>query len=305
MKITQSKYKNVFALRLETEKYVALVLPSEGGKIASFQDKASGKEYLLQNPSPEYLHIGLKDDFEKGECSGFDDMFPTIDPVMVDGNDYPDHGEVCRVAFSYCIEDDKLILSYRSKTLGYDYKKRFEEGADGRLCIFYKIKNLTEKDFAALWAGHCLVPIEKGGRIIVPFQEGAPVDIVYDCKKQTQKDERVSLQDNYLYSDWTEGATEAKKLYFPQKCTEGYIGYQYSKGDKFVLEFDQKELPYVGIWIDYGTVNGSYYVGLEPCTLGYDTVLNAEKYEQKCIIRAGEAMKLYIALSIKVDYKND
>lgn len=305
MKITQSKYKNVFALRLETEKYVALVLPSEGGKIASFQDKANGKEYLLQNTSPTYLHIGMTDDFEKGECSGFDDMFPTIDAVTVDGNDYPDHGEVCRVPFSYQIHGETLLLYYRSQTLGYDYKKRFAEDENGKLRVFYEIENLTEHDLDVLWAGHCLVPIEKGGCVLVPFEEGIPVDIVYDSRNQIQKDKRVAYQSEYLRTDWADGTLKAQKLYFFQKCAKGYVGYQYPQGDTFVLEFDEKQLPYLGIWLDYGTVNGNFCVGLEPCTVGYDTVVNAEKYGQKRIIRASEVIKLHIALSIKVDDKND
>ena len=57
-------------------------------------------------------------------------------------------------------------------------------------------------------------------------------------------------------------------------------------------------MPYVGIWIDYGTVNGSYYVGLESCTIGYDTVVNAKRYGQKRILKSKESIKFSIALSI-------
>ena len=121
MRIVESKYKNVFALQVETDSYTALVLPSEGGKLASFIDKKTGKEYLLQNPSKEYLHIGKSDNFEQGECSGFDDMFPTIDPVCVNGKEYPDHGEVCRVSFSYSIEGEKLVLRYELKRTAQYY----------------------------------------------------------------------------------------------------------------------------------------------------------------------------------------
>ena len=130
MIITKSNYKNVFALKLETEYYTALVLPNEGGKIASFFDKRKGKEYLLQNPSKRYLHVGLTDEFEKGECSGFDDMFPTIDPVTVGGKEYPDHGEVCRVPFSYEIVESEKKAKESSK------KGKKDKGAQ-----------LTAKDF--------------------------------------------------------------------------------------------------------------------------------------------------------------
>ena len=298
MKITQSKYKNVFAIRLETAKYIALVLPSEGGKIASFQDKITGKEYLLQNPSATYLHIGLTDDFEKGECSGFDDMFPTIDPVCVEGKEYPDHGEVCRVPFSYTPAEDKLVLEYASVSLGYTYKKSFTGEKNGALRIAYEITNQSETPLRALWAGHCLLNAEQGGKIIVPFQERSPMDCVYDSNQNIQAPVRLPYQEQQLLTTWSE-TRAAQKWYFFEKCQQGMVGYQYPQGDTFVMEFDKNNLPYLGLWLDYGLVNGSYCVGLEPCSLGYDTVLNAEKYGQKRLIKTGETMRFEILLYVK------
>ncbi len=294
MKIIESKYKNISALRLETEKYVALVLPSEGGKIASFQDKANGKEYLLQNPSPAFLHIGITDDFEKGECSGFDDMFPTIDSVSVDGKAYPDHGEICRVPFSYAINGETLVLQYRSEKFGYDYKKRFEEGEDGRLRIVYKITNERETEFRALWSAHCLVRAELGGRVIVPFAENEPVDFVDDSSGRIEKGTRLPYRREYLVSAWRDGEKRYTKLYFPKKCARGVISYRYPAGDEFVMEFDESQLPYIGVWQDYGMINGAFYVGLEPCTHGYDTVVNAAEYGQKRVLKSKETLKFSI-----------
>lgn len=298
MQIRNTEYKGVLAIALETEKYIALVLPYEGGKIASFLEKENGKEYLLQNPSREYLRIGETDDFEKGECSGFDDMFPTIDAVVVDGKEYPDHGEVCRLPFSYEILEDGLALFFRSARFAYAYKKTFFEGADGRLLIRYEITNEGEKEFACLWAGHCLVRAEKGGQVLLPFAEGEPVDFVYDSTGKTSYGDRFPYKKDFLFSDWQEDAPACKKLYFPRKCERGFVGYQYPSGEVFVMEFDEKRLPYLGVWQDHGVVNGSYCVGLEPCSLGYDTVTNAKAYGQKGTIESGEIFRFQIALSI-------
>ena len=296
MQIKQSKYKNVFAIRLETAKYIALVLPSEGGKIASFQDKATGKEYLLQNPSENYLHIGLTDDFEKGECSGFDDMFPTIDPVCVDGKEYPDHGEICRVPFSYAATEDKLVLKHVSVSLGYTYQKSFTEEKNGALRIAYEITNQTETPLRALWAGHCLLNAKQGGKIIVPFQEGAPIDCVYDSNQNLQKPVRLPYEEERMRTVWSE-KIEAQKWYFFEKCPQGIVGYQYPEGDTFVMEFDKDKLPYLGLWLDYGLVNGSHYIGLEPCSLGYDTVVNAEKYGAKeTLMEEKFTFEIYISI---------
>ena len=296
MTITESKYKNIFAVRMETEHYTALVVPSEGGKLASFFDKRTKREYLLQNPSETYLHVGLTDEFVKGECSGFDDMFPTLDPVTVDGKEYPDHGEICRVPFTWKIEGETLVLSYLSETFGYAYQKIFSEKEAGGLTIEYAIENRSNRDLNVLWSAHCLLPAERGGELILPFSDGEVVDCVYDTASKGNE-ARCSYQQALLSFPF-EGK-RAKKWYFPNRCQKGYVGYQFPQGDRFIMTFDEKNLPYLGIWLDNGTVNGSRCIGLEPCTVGYDTVLNAERHGQKGILKKKERLQFYISLFIE------
>ena len=296
MRIIKTKYKNIFALQAETENYTALVLPSEGGKIASFFDKRKGKEYLLQNPSKTFLSVRFNDDFEKGECSGFDDMFPTIDPVIVDGKEYPDHGEVCRVSFDYEMENDTLILLYRSERFGYIYQKTFSEGKNGELKIDYSIKSDLE-DFKALWSAHCFLSIEEGGKLILPFDEGELVDCVDDTENPSTERRYPYEKEEFIIR--FPKKKRAKKWYFPNPCKKGYVGYQTPQGDTFMMTFDEKRLPYLGIWLDYGTVNGSNCVGLEPCTLGYDTVVNAEKHGQRSLLKKEEELKFSLSLFVK------
>lgn len=303
MKITKSNYKDLFAFEVETEKYMVLILPEEGGKIASFQRKTDGKEYLVQNSSKKYLRLGKTGDFEKSECSGFDDMFPTIDPVTVENQKgeklyYPDHGEICRLPFEYEIYDDRVKLFCRSEITNAEYIKTVKEGKNGEVVLHYEIINSTLNDLSVLWAAHCLVRMEKGGRVLVPFNVGEAVDIVYDSKKDSISEERRGYLDEDLFTDWEEGICSAKKLYFPGKCREGYAAYRYPSGDVFVLKFSREKLPYIGIWQDNGMVNGTYAVGLEPCTAGYDTVKNAKNHSQECILKKGEKWEFDISLFV-------
>ena len=170
MKILLTNYKDVFAAELRADKFTALVLPTEGGKIVSYKD-CEGEEFLIQNPSPFYNHIGLFDSYVEGECSGFDEMFPTIDELEFISSEkkilYPDHGEVCRVPFNYEIINDALVMTFVS-VMGYTYTKTLTE-VSGKLFVTCEIKNFTNKDLDALWAGHCLIKAEIGGEILLPF----------------------------------------------------------------------------------------------------------------------------------------
>lgn len=162
MQIRKSKYKNIFAIDINTDKYVLKVLPSEGGKIASFITKKDAFEFLIQNPCKTYKKLYANGDFVMSECSGFDDMFPTIDAVgFVDDSGrklhYLDHGEVCRGNFEYFILSDTLKMRYVSKKFNYEYIKIIREDENGRIEIKYEIINRSEVSLDVLWAGHCLV----------------------------------------------------------------------------------------------------------------------------------------------------
>lgn len=307
MIVKESRYKDISAVEIETKEYTVTVLPSEGGKIASFKTKSDGKEYFLQNPAPKYGHVGLKDSYVDGECSGFDDMFPTIDPVVVkngsrQGLEYPDHGEVCRLPFSYTVTERGLEMRVRSETLRYEYKKTITEDAYGKLCIVYEIENLSDDEFHVLWAGHCLIKAEQGGRVLLPYAEGAQTDIMFDTVGRFGKaGDRIPLQKQHLLSVWQDGVKECRKYYFPEGCKEGYVAYRYPNGKTFVIEFDKETLPYIGVWLNFGYVKDYYCIGLEPCCVGYDTVENAKKYGQKKMIPVKGKMMFTLTLSVKAE----
>ena len=107
--IKQAQYKDRPAICLETGKASVLFLAEDGGKMASF--RYGGREYLAQAPGGSYLRLGPRSDYVSCECSGFDDMFPTIDPCRLDGHTYPDHGEVCRIPHAVSREGDAVRFS--------------------------------------------------------------------------------------------------------------------------------------------------------------------------------------------------
>ena len=118
MIINKTSYKDIDGILLKNEYIEVIVLPSEGAKIASIKN-IKGFEFLYQNPSLDYKKLSFKDDYAIRECSGFDDLFPTIDPDIYKGKKYPDHGEAARLSFEYEINSDKLFLYTKSILFNY------------------------------------------------------------------------------------------------------------------------------------------------------------------------------------------
>ena len=132
----RSNYKDRPAVVVESDFLIATILPVDGGKIVSLRVKDTGKELLVTRPEEKYKILTYDGNFEQSECSGFDDMFPTVDPYtpgegVYAGITYPDHGEVCRLQHKVEIFDGGVILNTSSKLFPIDFQKKTKIGADG------------------------------------------------------------------------------------------------------------------------------------------------------------------------------
>ena len=302
MRIEKGLYKGVPAYILDTGVCRATVLSEDGGKIASFISLLTKREFFVTREGEEYERIRMEDSFELGECSGFDDMFPTIDPerVTVDGKeyDYPDHGEICRVALEEHAADDSLTLTYTSDNIPYSFTKTFREGERGGIKISYKIESRAAEPLPALFAAHALVLAEDGGRLIFPFDLGEPCDLISDTSGEYAAPVRIPLSEDLVKSREAEGNPHSKKIYFPSKCPLGRVEYEYPSGERFVMDFDNEALSYLGIWYNYRGIRGDFCLGIEPASLGYDTVSGAAAYGQVSPILSGEPLEFYISIGI-------
>lgn len=111
--------------------------------------------------------------------------------------------------------------------------------------------------------------------------------------------DRLLLKEEYFSTVWVENVPECRKFYFPHRCAEGYAGYEYNDGRKFIIEFDKDKIPYLGVWLNYGFISGYYCAGIEPCSVGYDSIVNAKEYGQSHKIVPKERFSFTIYLSVK------
>lgn len=170
------------------------------------------------------------------------------------------------------------------------------EGEDGALQIHYTIINPTTADLDVLWAAHCLVNAQPGGQVLTPFAEGHPVDVLYDSTGVISAQTRMPGGDAFLRTPTEAHPPKSAKLYFSGTCPKGFMGYRYPAGDAFMMAFDCKKLPSLGLWVNNRRLGDAYCVGIEPCTVGYDTVTMGKKYGQEKILKAGEKLEFTLTL---------
>ncbi len=284
--IKETFYKDRPAIELSCDKFTATFLPKDGAKFASFKTN-DGFEFLLQAEGEKYCRLSLDGDFEKSECSGFDDMFPTIDPCVINGINYLDHGEVCRHEHTAKIDGDRVEFTCEMAYLNILYKKTAYI-IDGVLFMEYDIKNQNDYDFEYLWAGHIMIRGEEG-MYAVSNLDGTERKIVSGTPVS---EDSAHILPPKVHKHYKFYYTDAKP---PVKC-----GVVYPESDKSLsVECDSDVMKYFGAWVNAGDLNGAYTIAIEPCTALYDSPIRAKEAGAFSVIKAHDSVRFILKMSYK------
>lgn len=286
MNIVETTYKDIHAVRCYGSRLSATFAPEYGGKMLSLYDHETNRELLEQTVGKNYLRPAYDGEYIAAECSGFDDMFPTIDPCCYDeapwmGQRLPDHGEVWALQWKMELEEDRMHLWTYSPRFAYRLDKWIEQKGNG-LRVQYQATNLSQWDFKCLYAAHCMLAARDGAKLELPYDDQEDCVVIFSDFEElgaygdtvmwdTQKG--VSLSRTYA-ADTRKGF----KVYFKRRIPEGWCRYCYNDGTALQIEFDPESMPYFAVWSNFGAFQNKYNVAIEPCTAPMDDPLTAKKY---------------------------
>ena len=297
--ISESFYKGRPAVIVESRDFVSAFLPQDGGKMASLCMRSSGKELLAVKQDREYKMLSYDGDYVSAECSGFDDMFPTVDPYTpmegaYEGITYPDHGEICRIAYDVTPLENGVVLKSKSRIFPVDYQKTIRSAEDGGIDIFYRITNNGDVPFPYLWAGHIMLQGEDGIRVFTPFDEKTPTEMMFATKGVPES----ALPLDHL-TGYRPGTGAAYKFYYLEPMKEGCFGLEYPDGSRLVFEVNPQKIPYLGIWFNNGEFQNLYSITPEPCTVPFDAPDRAEKRGYVSMIPAKSSFEFKLHITWK------
>jgi len=170
---TDWSYRGLDAVVLENRVLRVVVLPQAGGKIWQITYKPHDADLLWNNPRipPAKLPIGsLYDDVWSG---GWDELFPNDEVAVIEGEAYPDHGELwtgtwCAEPFS---QPDLagVRLRYITPISSVEVEKTIRLRGD-QACIEFEhhFTNRGRTDFSFLWKLHPAMAVTPQHRIDFP-----------------------------------------------------------------------------------------------------------------------------------------
>ena len=256
-KISPAFYKDIPGVCLEDQALRVTVLPEQGGKIASVYCKRSGRELLVQAPGTAYKKLDGNMPYIEGECSGFDDMFPTVDPCRMMEREYPDHGEICRKAWDWQARPEGLQLTVCGGVFPYGISKTLSL-ENGRFCLRYSLSGEIDR-FPSLWAGHIMLNAAADDRVRFSFE-----DSIREMFRQGEIKPAVA-EDGFALSH--ERANY--KFYFehPRDSWQAVL----SRPDGSLVRLEaQGDCKWLGIWVDQAGFQDLFCVAFEPATAPYD-----------------------------------
>ena len=312
MNIHPSRYKDQETLTMESEKIAVKFLPSIGAKMCSLVYKPLGFELLIQSPGSQYLVQPYDGSYVGAECSGFDDMFPSIDICHYEtypwqGVKIPDHGEVWSIPWEQTIQGDQVTFATHGVRFPYRLEKTVRFATAESLRIDYRLTNLSPFDFDFMWAAHAMFNLEEGAELTLPAGVEKIVSILSPSRALGGYGDEFPwpafrLPDGRqrdLRFMRPETSREFEKYFVKGKMPEGWCALKYHQSNITLgLSFPVEKVPYFAALSNEGGWRDMYGIFIEPATASYDRLDVARMHNEYSTVKARSTYEWYLTIGI-------
>jgi hypothetical protein len=311
--IRPSRYKDQPAVTLESETIAAQFLPGVGAKMCSLIYKPAGTELLLQRPNEMYRLAPYDGDYvAQGECSGFDEMFPSIDRCFYEGFPWrgtpiPNHGEVWSIPWACAEADGRLHFVTHGVRFPYRLEKWVSFADEATLHTDYRLTNLSGFDFDFMWAAHIMLNLEKGAVVALPDDVRKIVTALsFDGSLGRYGDEfdwpvatLVDGRQRDLRRMQPKTARDVVKYFVKGRMPEGWCTLTYPRsGFTLRLGWPAEQVPYLAILPDEGGWQDLYSIFVEPATASFDRLDVARVRGECSTVKAAATYEWYLDMHL-------
>lgn len=279
-------YHGLQALVIENEALRVTVLPELGGKIWSIVAKRHDREMLWHHPRmvPRKAPFGAT--YDNWFCGGWDDIFPNDFPVDIDGEMWPDHGEVWSLPARWWVEtcsDQEVAIGFEHQ--GIVIPTRFHKilrlrAGEASLQLDYQIANEGRDPLDLHWKSHPALPLGNDARLHLPIRTVIDEPGFGEVFQKTSFAwPQAPRADGSLLDLRTLPAPDsgAVQFWYGTELTSGWAAVSYPAAEVgFGLTFDQTIQNSVWVFTTAGGWRNLNVVILEPCT-GYHADLGVAK----------------------------
>ena len=287
---------------LENDALSASIIPDRGARIASLVDQATGYEWMWRPSAKMVLPASdLGTPFEQGPLVGADECVPTVGPCVIDGVEYPDHGEAWSSAWDVEVDSGRgeIITTVNLRRTPISVRRSVcLSGAV--LSLRYEFRNRSARDLPWLWSWHPLMNIPRRPRLtLVGFENflrpeggvGVPLDSEWAWPRPFAGADLGELN--------LGGHGRAVKLFAKRSEAPGIVRIEDEEsGSALSIDLDGPHLSALGLWISRGGWNGAEHFAIEPATLAYESPADAPMADPCTVLPAGGSISFEMPISI-------
>jgi galactose mutarotase-like enzyme len=314
-RVSRGSYKDQEAVVLESGEARAVLLPQWGAKLASFVHKGLGAETLWQTEGAAYRRTRYGDGYEKGEISGFDEMFPTISRCLYEdhplsGVEAPDHGEVWTLPWEHTLSEASVTMRVHGVRFPYVLEK--ETSLEGtRLLSRYRAVNLSGFPLDFIWAAHPLFNATEGMEFIVPrgmdrIVNSVPGPALADYGEELSFPVARPRRGGEIRLDRVakKNPTCWQKYWFRGQVTEGWCMLHDPRSTLTIgMAWPKEKVPYLGMWLNEGAWENQYNIAPEPATGAMDRIDMAKAWGMGSALAPHETREWHLAVSLATGMK--
>ncbi|MFD1179130.1 hypothetical protein ACFQ3W_22890 [Paenibacillus puldeungensis] len=298
VQIGTSRYRNWSSFVMETEYIRAEIIPGLGAKIVSLCYKPTDKEWLVDAGGRKLVQPKYGSSFGQADMSGWDEVFPTIDPCEAPGyggHSLPDHGEVWPLSWDCEFTEREVSCSVEGVAGPYRLTRKLSFPATDQLQMDYCVVNHGTEPLPFIWVPHPQFWVSEPTHIVLPSTVQEMVCVFGGNTQVTGK--HYAWKELSMVGETQTG--DGRKYYIPGIHKEGWCGLVgANSGEWLRMSTDPKKVPYLGIWVDEGMGNDRNVIALEPSIGYYDRLDRAIGNGTAPVIKPGQTIEWSLSVSL-------
>ena len=275
-------YSGLRTIILENDCLRVTAFPELGGKLYDLIYKPIQKNVLWHNPRIKPRRVPFGAAFDDVWCGGWDEIFPNDATCVVDGEKYPDMGEIWSIPWYYSIIRQQTGSTYESVTLRTSTSSPItpcritrsltltEE--DSAIHFEYALRNLGNIPLNFLWKLHPSFDINESCSIEIPGKTGI-VDPRYRSSYSESSHKYVwpiAIKSDGSKVDISRIPPQTAHtctLHYVTELSDGCVRLRNPKDNMMVtIRFPKEILNNVWLFLAYGGWRSIYTVVIEPST---------------------------------------
>ena len=306
---TNWSYCGLDAVILENRWIRIVILPHTGGKIWQITYKPLDKNLLWNNPRIAPSRLPLNARYDDVWSGGWDELFPNDEVAVIDGETYPDHGELWTGqwrAEPFSQEDEAGVrLRFTTPISSIEVEKTIRLGRDQcRIEFDHRFTNRGQTVFPFLWKLHPAMAVSPHSRIDFPamkvrLEPAFPGTLAGACEPAEWPIIKTPTREVDLRYVTPEHARQLYFFYGTEMKGNWCALTDTAEALSCGLQFDSAILPCCWLFATYGGWRNYNVAVLEPCTgypLNFEAMRASERHRS---LAPGESLQTQVRFLVQ------